>query len=154
MLKHYTFRELITRNESDYAREERYISPATFLGYETLDSRYVKQFTSALQKINRLPTAYLANDLLKQFHKTATNEPDTYDDFYSTTIDEIEVLGEIQKNRHISSALGCWNGQNQVNVTLIADGTGKFDVNGISLNDFFRRSPDHIMKALSPLERG
>ena len=52
-------------------------------------------------------------------------------------VDEIEVLGEIQKNRHVSTSLETWNGQNTVNVTMIADGSGKFDVNGIPLHKFF-----------------
>ena len=52
-------------------------------------------------------------------------------------VDEIEVLGEIQRNRHVSTSLETWNGQNTANVTLIADGSGKFEVNGIPLHKFF-----------------
>ena len=52
-------------------------------------------------------------------------------------MDEIEVLGEIQRNRHVSTSLETWNGQNTANVTLIADGSGKFEVNGIPLHKFF-----------------
>ena len=54
-------------------------------------------------------------------------------------------------NRHISTSLCTWNGQNTVNVTLIADGSGKFDVNGIPLHKFFEKEPNWIMRALSPL---
>jgi len=141
----------LNRTETEISDTEKFVSPAAFLGYEKLDKRYEQEFLNLLKKIHRLPTSYLAQNLLAEFGGRMSETPDLYDDFYSTTIDEIEVLGEIQKNRHISSALGCWNGQNQVNVTVIADGSGKFDINGIPFHKFFADSPEFFLRAISPL---
>ena len=53
------------------------------MGYSSLNKDYVEKFTSTLQKINRLPTAYLATELIETFQKGKSGEPDLYDDFYS-----------------------------------------------------------------------
>jgi len=143
--------ECVNRSDAQIKAKDNFCSPAEFLGYSSLNKDYVEKFTSTLQKINRLPTAYLATELIETFQKGKSGEPDLYDDFYSEIVDEIEVLGEIQKNRHVSTSLETWNGQNTVNVTMIADGSGKFDVNGIPLHKFFSGSPDFTLRALSPL---
>ena len=64
------------------------------MGYSSLNKDYVEKFTSTLQKINRLPTAYLATELIETFQKGKSGEPDLYDDFYS------EIGKERLKHRH------------------------------------------------------
>ena len=103
VVKNLFFRQCQNRSEAQLVQEEKYGSPASFLGYSNLDEKFEIEFHKWLIKINRLPTAYLARDLLNLFQRVQSANPDLLDDFYSTKIDEIEVLGEIQKNRHISS---------------------------------------------------
>ena len=91
------FRDCSNRTEEHFSNEERFSSPARFLGYEKLEQKFEDEFLKRLKQINRLPTSYLVKDLLAEFRREKSSTPDFYDDFYSKTIDEIEVLGEIQE---------------------------------------------------------
>jgi len=126
-------------------------SPARFLGFESLPKAFTQKFQSKLRHISMLPTSYLAQDLLDKF-SVAKKEGISYsDDFYAVQVPEIEVLGEKLENKWVSSALCIPAGSGQVNVTLVGDGNGKFDINGVPLHEFFDGKPSWMMAALKPL---
>jgi len=126
-------------------------SPARFLGFESLPKAFTQKFQSKLRHISMLPTSYLAQDLLDKF-SVAKKEGISYsDDFYAVQVPEIEVLGEKLENKWVSSALCIPAGSGQVNVTLVGDGNGKFDINGVPLHEFFDGQPSWMMAALKPL---
>ena len=73
----------MNRSEEQKRAKENFSSPAEFLGYSSLNKDYVQKFSATLKKINRLPTAYLATELLEAFQRGKSGEPDLYDDFYT-----------------------------------------------------------------------
>ena len=88
-----------------------------------------------------LPTSYLAQDLLDKF-SVAKKERITYtDDFYAVQVPKITILGETYENKWVSSALCLPAGSGQVNVTLVGDGSGQFDINGVPMLEFFDGQP-------------
>jgi len=72
------------------------------------------------------------------------------EEYHATMVDHINVLGIDFYNRECSTATGISASTNTVNVTVIKNGTGLYDINGVKLVQFFNYDTMCIMKALAP----